>query len=324
MRGKTNALHELHDISSIELTANEAGVVYLPADYDVTYFSKVTTVRDTSLIKAFCENLPHELTPTNTQGVVSIRSYAFRYDTGVAAIAFADTVTTLYGNAFFDSGAALADIGERCFESSSNLETVNLHGSNTIIRNYAFNSCTKLKQVTLNGVSELKSSIFNNDYRLYPIVIPACTTSVGDYAFSVNSDTNTQNNLNQGFYVKCMRIPQFATNSNSNLIVAPTKLGYAFMNNRFINSTRKVLFVPWEWYLVYHYYSNNNQAAVWSNAGVWIEAQAGETLPTTSHQVYSTYSANYAITWYSEPSMENEVTTASTAGTYYGKMEEVS
>lgn len=331
MRGKTNALHELRDVSSIELTTGEMGVVYLPEDYGVSYFSKVTTQRDNSLIKGFCENLPHELTPINTAGITSIRTYAFRYDTGVTSIHFADSVLLISSNSFYgtsvrtlDTGAGLGDMGERSFDSCTSLTSVYIHGHNTVVRNYAFNNCTNLKTVVFEGTNDIKSSVFYNDYRLGPVVIPECTTNVGDYCFAVNSDSTAQNNLDPNFHVVVRRKPQFVQGSTTTLNYPPTKLGYACLNNRMLNTTRKLIFFPWEWYLVYRNYSNNQQAAVWNNAGVWIDAEAGETLPTTSRQVYGSLSADYTLVWYSDADMQNQVSVAPEAGTYYGIIQEVS
>ena len=331
MRGKTNALHELRDVSSIELTTGEMGVVYLPEDYGVSYFSKVTTQRDNSLLKAFCEDTPHSLTPVNTQGIVSMRSYAFRYDAGLENIHLADTVTNLssycfYGSSAvsFDSGAGLVEMGERAFDANSKLESIYLHGNNTIVRPYSFNNCPKLKNVTLVNVSELKNSVFNGSYRLLDVELPACTVTVADYAFAVGSDTSTQNNINNEFCLVVRRVPAFSSGSTTAFSVAPTKLGYNLMQNRLTNTTRKAVFVPWQWYLPYRYYNNNGSAAIWANTGVWIDAAAGETLPTTSHQVYSSYSADYTFTWYSDKAMQNQVTVAPSAGTYYGIIQEVS
>ena len=330
MRGKTNALHELRDNSSVELTITEMGVTYLPADYDVSFFSKVTTVRNNDLMKAFCENTSHALTPANTNGVVSIRNYAFRYDVGLESIHLADTVTQLNGYCFagtgavtFNSGAGLADVGDRAFDSNSRIETAYFHGNNTIIRSYAFNNCSKLKNVILDNVIELKSSLFYGDYRLLDIDIPATVTSIGDYLFAVNTDSTTINNINNEFCVVVKRVPSYVNGNSGAYAVAPTKLGYNFMLNRLTNSTRKAVFLPWAWYLAYRNYNANANAGIWNNAGVWIEAAAGETLPTTSHQTFDNLSADYTYTWYSDKALQNQVTTASTAGTYYGIIQEV-
>ena len=323
-------MHELTDNSSIELTTGEMGSVYLPSDYGVSFFSKVTTVRDNSLIKAYCENTAHDLTPINTQGIVTMRSYAFRYDAGLNTVRLADTITQLYSNCFygsstvsFDSGAGMGDLGERSFDTNSKLETVYIHGTNTIIRAYAFNNCVKLRTVTLQNVQQMMSSVFYGCYRLEDVVLPPQCTSVGDYSFAVSSDSTTQANLNQDFCLIVTRLPVFNEGSYSVLSVAPTKLGYNLMQNRLTNTTRKAVFLPWEWYLVYRYYNTNSSAGIWNNVGVWIEATAGQTLPTTSHQLYGNYIADYTFTWYSDKALQNQVTTASTAGTYYGIIQEV-
>lgn len=316
--------------TSTDLTISEMGITYHPSDYGVDYFKDITTIRDNSLIKAFCENLPYSLTPANTQGVVSIRNYAFRYDAGLESIHLADTVTQLNGYCFagtgvvtFDSGSGLADVADRAFDSNSKIETAYFHGNNTIIRSYAFNNCTKLKNVILTNVTELKSSLFYGDYRLLDVEIPATVISAGDYLFAVGTDITTVNNINNEFCVTIKRVPAYVSGNSGNFAVAPTKLGYNFMLNRLTNSTRKAVFVPWAWYLTYRSYNANANAGVWDNAGVWIEAAEGDTLPTTSHQTYDNLSADYTYTWYSDKALQNQVTIASTAGMYYGVITQV-
>ena len=68
------------------------------------------------------------------EGVTSIPSYAFRYQTGITSVTIPDSVTS---------------IGERAFSGCSGLTSVTIGNGVTSIGQYAFSSCSSLTSVTI-------------------------------------------------------------------------------------------------------------------------------------------------------------------------------
>ena len=83
------------------------------------------------------------------------------------------------------SGERVVAIGERAFYwNNSNIESVIIPGSISVIEYKAFYGCSNLKSVSLgNGITSIGEWAFN-DCRIQSITIPGTVQTVGDFAFS--------------------------------------------------------------------------------------------------------------------------------------------
>ena len=103
------------------------------------------------------------------EGVTSIPSSAFRYQTGITSVTIPDSVTS---------------IGWYAFENCSSLTEVTIPDSVTSIGDYAFQNCSSLTSVTIgNGVTSIGDRAFYGCSGLTSVTIPDSVTSIGNGAF---------------------------------------------------------------------------------------------------------------------------------------------
>ena len=75
-------------------------------------------------------------------------------------------------------------IGVGAFEDCTDLTSVNIPNSVTIISAYAFDGCTSLARVNIpNSVMSIGQEAFRNCSSMTSITIPSSVTSIGQYAF---------------------------------------------------------------------------------------------------------------------------------------------
>ena len=159
---------------------------------------------------------------TIPDGVTSIPSYAFRYQTGITSITIPDSVTSIGDDAF--SGCTgltsvtipdgVTSIGESAFSGCTGLTEINWNAVSVADFNsyynvfsnagtagdgiavtfgesvhkipaYAFSGCTGLTSVTMgDGVTSIGEYAFSVCTGLTSVTIGDGVTSIGDYAFS--------------------------------------------------------------------------------------------------------------------------------------------
>ena len=106
---------------------------------------------------------------TVPDGVTSIPSYAFAYQTGITSVTIPDSVTS---------------IGNRAFYNCTGLTSITIPDSVTSIGSYAFAWCTGLTSITIpDSVTSIGLGAFRYCSGLTSITIPDSVTSIGDYAF---------------------------------------------------------------------------------------------------------------------------------------------
>ena len=327
MRGKTNAMHEVRKITSTDLTVTDMNAVILPEDLGVTYFDKVTVKTENVFVKGYCSGMiPHQIDKPLLEGATLIRDYAFQNDTKLTSAILADSITrtgyyTFYntGITYLETGTGMENIGERTATGCRYLVKAVLRGNNAIVGPYCFQNDAALEDVVLEeGIAQIQNFAFAGCVRLKPIVIPESCVKILQSAFQV--DANLPSYLNREFYVLFKRRPKW-NQAHTTLTAYPTLLGSNILNNR--PRDNLVAFVPWDCFLVYSTYSTSVNAGIWNDCGGWIEAQEGQTLPTTNTQTYNGTTKTYSYSWYKEPSMTTPVTVADEDGTYYGIITEV-
>ena len=125
-------------------------------------------------------------------GVTSIPSYAFAYQTGITSITIPDSVTSIGESAFefcggltsVTIGNGVTSIGSDAFAYCSDLTSVTIPDSVTSIGNSAFEDCTGLTSVSIpDSVTSIGSFAFAYCTGLTSVTIPDSVTSIGRYAF---------------------------------------------------------------------------------------------------------------------------------------------
>lgn len=143
----------------------------LKENYNVALNEKEKFAVQKDAFLGYIQGTKTELTAKDLDGLVNVRSYAFR-SSALTSIIFPNTVKTLAQNALRDT---------------SSLETVFLPNSITSISSYAFYALKKLKNVTFEENSVLKS-IPNYGFQvcssLPKLTLPNSITTIGAYAFS--------------------------------------------------------------------------------------------------------------------------------------------
>lgn len=115
------------------------------------------------------ENIVIPAYSPNEEKVTQIKAYAFAGNSNVKSIKIPETVTV---------------IGEAAFEDCIKLESVNLPSKLTKILPYTFNGCEKLKGVTIPaGVTYIGEKAFADCVAFESIVIPESVTKIGAFAF---------------------------------------------------------------------------------------------------------------------------------------------
>lgn len=314
-----------------DITIHEMNGEFYPQDYGVDYFDKVTAQIENVFAKGYCSGMiPHQIDKPMLEGVTLIRDYAFQNDTKLTSAILADSITrtgyyTFYntGITYFETGTGMQSIGERTATGCRSLVKVVLRGNNAIVGNYSFQNDAALEDVVLEeGISQIYGYAFAGCARIKPIVIPESCTRVLESAFQV--DATPPSYLNREFYVLFKRRPQW-NDTHTTLTVNPTLFGSNILKNR--PRDNLVAFVPWDCFLVYSTINvngmNNANAGIWDDCGGWIEAQEGQTLPTTNTETYNGTTKTYSYSWYKEPSMTTPVTVADEGGTYYAYITEI-
>ncbi len=122
------------------------------------------------------------------EGLVSIGSYSFWCTSNLKQIRFPSTLKKVGRSAFDGSGLEsvslrnVKKIGSEAF-SATNLKSLTIPSGCTDIKSYAFNSCSKLKKVTLeNGIKTISISTFSRS-GVESVTIPPSVTKIGSRAF---------------------------------------------------------------------------------------------------------------------------------------------
>ena len=101
--------------------------------------------------------------------VVQVKAYAFRGQSDVISVKIPDTVTI---------------VGEGAFQDCFNLESVTLPKKITAIHSYTFQGCENLKEITIpSGVTYIGIEAFADCVSCESITIPARVTKIGQFAF---------------------------------------------------------------------------------------------------------------------------------------------
>ena len=101
--------------------------------------------------------------------VVQVKAYAFSGQSDVISVKIPDTVTI---------------VGEGAFQDCFNLESVTLPKKITAIHSYTFRGCENLKEITIpSGVTYIGIEAFADCVSCESITIPARVTKIGQFAF---------------------------------------------------------------------------------------------------------------------------------------------
>ena len=126
-------------------------------------------------------------------GVQSVPSYAFCYQTDITSITIPDSVTSIGSYAFRDCSGltsitipdSVTSIGDYAFSNCSGLASITIPDSVTSIGDYAFSDCSGLTSIIIpDSVTSIGSSAFDGCSGLTSVTIGNGVTSIGNYAFS--------------------------------------------------------------------------------------------------------------------------------------------
>jgi hypothetical protein len=184
-------LTELSGSNSDRLTALDDNLMLLSPGEDVTpesmsvtspiTFAKANVISDSGIYRLdgtllqLDENghldIPeYVIYKRKKREVIQIKDSAFKDFTELKSVTLPDTLTMIYNNAF--SGC-------------TNLESVEIPNTVTVIGSNAFKNCSSLRSVTLPGkLSTIYSSVFAGCSSLENVTIPDTVTSIGSSAFS--------------------------------------------------------------------------------------------------------------------------------------------
>lgn len=194
--------------------------------HDAKSITNVTVNNDAFL--GYIEGTKTELTAEDLDGLVGVRSYAFR-SSALTSIIFPNTVKTLGTN-------ALRDI--------SSLETVFLPNSITSISSYAFYALKKLKNVTFEENSVLKSIpnyCFQVCSALPKLTLPKSITTIGAYAFASCSELTF---FEMGENIKSISDNAFTSCSALKTLIIKTITPPNIYATTFKNVTFDAIYVP--------------------------------------------------------------------------------
>ena len=129
---------------------------------------------------------------TIPDGVMQIKSEAFRDCTELKSVTIPNSVTSIGDLAFFECTNltsitipnSVTSIGDSAFSQCSNLASITIPNSVTSIGDSAFFKCSNLTSITIpNSVTRIGESAFSLCYNLTSITIPNSVTSIGEGAF---------------------------------------------------------------------------------------------------------------------------------------------
>ena len=125
-------------------------------------------------------------------GITSIPSYAFAYQTGITSITIPDSVTSIGSYAFSRCSGltsitipdSVTSIGEGAFYNCTGLTSITIPDSVTSIGNNAFYNCSGLTSITIpDSVTSIEYSAFSGCSGLTSVTIPDSVTGIGEWAF---------------------------------------------------------------------------------------------------------------------------------------------
>ena len=127
-----------------------------------------------------------------SDGVTSIRGYAFYDCTGLISITIPDSVTSIGDKAFYGCTGltsitipdSVTSIGDSAFSNCTGLTSIIIPDSVTIIGDYTFEDCTGLKSITIpDSVTSIGEYAFSGCTKLTSITIPDSVTNIDFRAF---------------------------------------------------------------------------------------------------------------------------------------------
>ena len=131
-------------------------------------------------------------------GVIRIRSDAFRHCSGLKSVTIGGSVEEIEGGAFqgcsdlesVTIGGAIVTIGHNAFASCSDLESVTISSSayswkTPRIGDLAFQGCNSLKRLTIGGnIAEIGNNAFQGCHELESLTLSASVKRIGFHAFA--------------------------------------------------------------------------------------------------------------------------------------------
>ena len=176
-------------VASLDLTA-VAGDYHIMVAGSINS-STIRTLKDK--LTAAGETAKIHLDLSQTTGLTSIDSGAFRECIGLTSVEIPASVTSIGGSAFYGcSGltsveipASVTSIGSDAFSECIGLTSVEIPAGVTSIGRRAFYDCSGLASVEIPaGVTSIGYEAFSGCLGLTSVEIPASVTSIGDGAFS--------------------------------------------------------------------------------------------------------------------------------------------
>ena len=176
-------------VASLDLTA-VAGDYHIMVAGSINS-STIRTLKDK--LTAAGETAKIHLDLSQTTGLTSIDSGAFRECIGLTSVEIPASVTSIGGSAFYGcSGltsveipASVTSIGSDAFSECIGLTSVEIPAGVTSIGRRAFYDCSGLASVEIPaGVTSIGYEAFSGCIGLTSVEIPASVTSIGDGAFS--------------------------------------------------------------------------------------------------------------------------------------------
>ena len=128
---------------------------------------------------------------SNTNGLTSIKRYAFNECFNLSGIVLPESVTSICWSAFYKCSFSsiqipdtVTSIEANAFNCCTNLTQITLPSSITTIDGYVFNKCFNLESITIPAsVTRIEKFAFANCTSLTNIILPNSITYIGEQAF---------------------------------------------------------------------------------------------------------------------------------------------